>query len=430
MKPIVCLLLAFFISCQAVCLEEKQPSLTLEEAWNLVIENHEQVKSLYLNNYQAKLNIRQTLARIFPCVGASASVIFSNPSEAVDGERLIPSNFRAGSIKVNQPLIDLRFRPSYLSAKLAKDATCHQTEFELFELLYMSSEAFLAVLQSKDLLHVSEHQLALAEQQYEVTKEQYENGKVTITDLLRSEEQVNRSKRALQDVRSDALIYEENLSNLVGIDICYYQLILPESIDLFAEKNLPCLLEEAFKRRQDLKGVAASIEAMKLQIRALKRNNWPRLDLLGEYTLASPETLSYRNNSWSAALILSAPLFDGWQNCLCVKNAEAELSKQELLYSRLLKDLRVQVKSVYLALTSAEANFALLKNELSIAEENYQIFSERYKKGQTTNIDLLDALNTYIQAQANYAIAKYDLILLTIKLKKETGFFDELLSCA
>ncbi len=40
----------------------------------------------------------------------------------------------------------------------------------------------------------------------------------------------------------------------------------------------------------------------------------------------------------------------------------------------------------------------------------------------------MDALNTYIQVQANHAIARYNLILLVLKLKKETGFFDELIN--
>ncbi len=146
---------------------------------------------------------------------------------------------------------------------------------------------------------------------------------------------------------SDLLIYQEHLSNLTGIEIGCYQLTPPSYADVYIEEDLCLLVQEACERREDLKSLAFSIEAAQQQIIALKRTNWPKLDFLGEYTLATPETLAFRNNSWSAALWLNVPLFDGGINCLNVKNAKAELTKQQLLYARLIKDLRVKVKTAY-----------------------------------------------------------------------------------
>jgi outer membrane protein TolC len=428
MNRVCFFIFAFLIQVKVFALEECKPCLSLEEAWNLVLDNHEKVKSFRIESYQAGLNISQTLHKLLPCIGVSGAVTFSNPSKAVDGSRIVPAILNTVSVTVTQSLLDLRIKPCYLSAKRAKEATCHQNEFELYEILYLTSGAYLTLLQAKDLLQVSENQLALAEQHYLMTKERYEQGEVPVSDLLRSEEEVYRSKCALQAVLCDILIYEEQLSNLVGVDICGYQLAYPVCIDVGNKPNLCYLIDEAYKRRQDLKSVEASIESIEQQVRALKRTNWPKLDIQGDYTLASPETLIYRNNSVSAALWLRIPICDGGLNCLAVKNAEAELSKQQLLFSRMQKDLIVQVKTAYYALDAAEANFSLLEKSLAIAKENYSILTERYKKGQTTNIDLLQALNAYIQAEANFAIARYNLILLTIQLKKETGFFENLFS--
>ena len=424
----VIFLLACFYTTGVYGSDTYKPCLSLEEVWTLVVNNHEQVKTLCIENYQANLNIRQTLFRLMPCVGASASITYSNPTKAVDGSRIIPTSFKSGSLTLSQSLVDLRLKSCYLSAKFAKEATFHRTEFELYEILYLASEAYVAVLQSNDLLCVSENQLALVEEQYGVIRERYERGEIPITDLLRSEEEVNRARRVLNDVCSDVLIYQEQLSNLIGVEASSYQLIPPDFCVDWDSNDLCFLVQEACNRRQDLKSLSFSIEAAKQQIEALKRTNWPKLDFLGEYTLASPETLAFRNNSWSAAVWLRVPLFDGGMNGINVKNAQAELKKQQLLYERLSKDLKVKVKTAYYELTSAKANCSLLQNELALSKENYEILSERYKRGQTTNIDLMDALNTYIEVQANYAIAQYNLILLSLKLKKETGFYDELIN--
>lgn len=400
--------------------------ISLEAVWRLVMENHEDVKALYLNNYQSQLNVRETLQRFLPQVGASVSLTFSNPSKEVKGSRFVPRSFRAGSLTVNQSLLDLRVRPSYKGAKWSKEATLHQSKHEIYEILYLASEAYLTVLQSEELLNVAENQVNLAQEQYAVTRDRYESGEVPVTDLLRSEEEMNRARRTYLDVKSEVHIYKEHLSNMIGCDVCGLCLLHP-GLDYYCDKDLDFLIEEAFQRRQDLKSITSSIEAAKCLITALRRTNWPKLDFTGEYTLASPETLSYQNNSWSAALWLTMPIFDGGINSTKVKSAEAELAKQQLLYARMCKDIKLMIKSTFFELGSAEENFALLKNELTLAQESYSILLERYKKGQTSNIDLLDALNAYIQAQANLSNAQFNLILLSLKIKKETGFFEELL---
>ncbi len=71
-----------------------------------------------------------------------------------------------------------------MAAKLAKEAVCHHSEFELYEILYCASEAYITVLQSSDLLRVSENQLLLVQEQCGVIKARYEKGEVPISDLL------------------------------------------------------------------------------------------------------------------------------------------------------------------------------------------------------------------------------------------------------
>lgn len=405
-----------------------QKTLTLEEVWCLVIQNHEEVKRLELENYQAGLQVRRTIAEILPKVGASASITYSNPSKDVDGSRIVPSSFTTGSVDVSQTLIDFRFRPAFRSAKFARDATAHQTDFELYELLYLASETYLAVLQSTELLKVAEHQYGLARHQFDATQKKYEAGELPITDFLRSKEEVNRAERALRDLETEVRIFRDHLSNFAGVDTDCLTLLLP-GFDLEVEADLCCLIQEAGCRREDIQSVAASIEAGKELVRTLKRTNWPKVEFIGDYTLASPETLTYRNNSWSAAFWLTVPLFDGGVNHIVVKNAQADVEKQQLLYERMVKELSVQVKSAYYALRSARENYVLLENEMALAKQNYAILFERYAGGQTSNIDLLAALNAYVQAEVDYTNARYNLILLSIKLKKETGFFGEFLKC-
>lgn len=418
--------LFIFLSLPLVAFEKQE--LSMQQMWQMVIQNHEAIKVGELDNYQACLDVKQTVRHFFPNIAASASLTFSNPTEAVDGSRLIPTSFRAASLLVNQPLFDMRFRPALKGAKYFEQATEARTEFELYEILYMASEVYFGLLQAESLLKVSYNQLNLLENQLTVTQERYENGEIPVTDLLRSEEAVKQAQRTVNDVMSDLCIYEERLTNFLGVDSSCFTLSCEGDFPFGYCESLDGLIGEAISRRLDLKSTFAAIEAAKMRLKTEKRNNWPKLDFIGEYVLASPETLAYRNNSYSAGFLVTLPLSDSGRNCLNVKNLTAEIAKQELAASRLCKDIQVQVKGVYYELESARANFSLLEKELDIARENYQILSERYEKGLTSNIDQLNALYTYIQAEANFTSARYNLMLLQLKLKKETGLFDELVT--
>lgn len=404
--------------------------LCLEQVWEYVMEHHEEVKRLALDNKQARLNVRQTIGYMLPKVAVSGSLTYSNPSKAVDGSRIVPSALRVGNLTLAQPLWDCRFGAARKGARWAQNATEHQTEYELYELLYLASESYLAVLQSRELFIVSEQQLALANQQLETSQKLYDNGEAPLTDMLRAEEEVKRAERALFDISTDIQIYTAHLSNFIGEPVCEETVLLPPSRLLCQSESMDELVGEALANRRDLQSLASIIEASRFALKGVKRTNWPRVEFLGDYTLASPETLSMRNNDWSAAFWLSLPLYDGGINRCAVKKAAAELEKQQLLYARRLKDVEVEVKSVYYALESARANVALLEKELQLAEESYALLSERYQKGLVPSLDLMAGFAALMGAKAGYANAHYNLILLCLKLRKETGLFDQLLNGA
>lgn len=399
----------------------------MRQAWDLVMENYEEVQQLCLDEYQAELNVKRVLSLLLPRVGVEASLMYSNATKEIDGSRFIPTSLRSGTLRVEQPLLNMMLRPSYKSAQLASQAVSQQADYTLTHILFLTSETYLAILQTEALLSVSATQHSLAEQQQAKANKRYENGEAPITDLLQAEEEVNRAERIHLDIRDALRLYHEQLARLLGCETAHLQLTKPDFLQLEQEESLDTLICEGAKRRQDIQSLCSSIESTKFQIKALCRRNWPKLSFLGEYILESPETIALRNNNWSASLWLSMPLFDGGMKRIDVKDARAGLTKAELQYERMLKDLRVELTSTYLEMQAAKRNYALLQTEQNLAQQNYAIMSERYEQGLVANIDLMAAFHNYVEAQANTTTTEYKLTLLKLKLRKEAGFFDDIL---
>ncbi len=391
------------------------------------MENYEEVQQLCLDEYQAELNVKRVLSLLLPRVGVEASLMYSSATKEIDGSRFIPTSLRTGTLRVEQPLINMMLRPSYKSAQLASQSVSQQADYTLTHILFLTSETYLAILQTEALLKVSDVQHSLAEQQLVAAKKRHDNGEAPITDLLQAEEEVSRAKRIHFDIADALCLHHEQLARLLGCETAHLQLEKPNFLQLEQEESLDALICEGAKRRQDIQSLCSSIESAKFQIQALCRRNWPKLSFLGEYILESPETIALRNNNWSASVWLSMPLFDGGMKRIDVKAARAGLTKAELQYERMLKDLRVELTRIYLEMESAKRNYDLLRTEQELAQQNYAITSERYEKGLVANIDLMAAFRNYVEAQANTTTTAYKLTLLKLKLRKEAGFFDDIL---
>ena len=165
--------------------------------------------------------------------------------------------------------------------------------------------------------------------------------------------------------------------------------------DLASPLSLPALppsrelLAEAVSRRPELRSLGATSDALVSQAGAARASGWPRVDLQGELTSASPnaryipQTDSVRT-TWSVGVQISLSPNDAL-SAACVARA-IEAKQTGLLHQRraLQEGLRVEIA---LAL-EARGNAALAQvstlRGLEAAEEAYRIRKLSFGLGRTT----------------------------------------------
>ncbi|MDH5768653.1 MAG: TolC family protein, partial [Nitrospirota bacterium] len=77
--------------------------------------------------------------------------------------------------------------------------------------------------------------------------------------------------------------------------------------------------------------------------------------------------------------------------------------------SKLLDDIKLEVKKNYLDMENAGEKIQVTKEAVSQAEENLRINKIRYKEGIGTATDVLDAITLLTTAETNYYKSIYDL---------------------
>ncbi|MDR1407442.1 MAG: TolC family protein [Tannerella sp.] len=159
--------------------------------------------------------------------------------------------------------------------------------------------------------------------------------------------------------------------------------------------------------------------------RALSRNYpYLRLNAGYGYTLGwngTGTTDLQKRLGFNYGLTLGFSLFDGMNRRREQRNARLQRQNSELRIRELELSLRTDHSNLWMAYRNNLELWALEKENLTAAQENYAIAIERYKLGELSGIELREAQNSLLEAEERRSIAEYSTKLCEISLMQLSG---------
>ncbi|KUK14043.1 MAG: TolC family protein [Synergistetes bacterium] len=319
--------------------------------------------------------------------------------------------------------------PIYLGGK--KDATIRAAKEDLLtelenlrqvknEVFYSVAEAYYSLLKAKSAYSIALDSRNLLKAHLEEVKARFDVGMATRSELLRAETalaeadlEVIRAENAVRTAELD-LKFAIGLEREEKIEVREELKIAP------LDKDLQGYLEEAYSKRPELLSALHGVEALKANEKAVLADYKPQLYLSGTYQW-SGDTFPPENDSWSLSLIASFNIFDGGEKKGKLKEVRANLNKVMAAIENLKKSIALQVETAYLAVKEAEERIKVAKAYVDKALEDFKIAEEEYKAGVGTNLDVLDAQNSWRQMRSNYIQALYDANVAIAKLILAVG---------
>ena len=130
---------------------------------------------------------------------------------------------------------------------------------------------------------------------------------------------------------------------------------------------------------------------------------------------------SFTRSPWSISFGVSLPIFDGFSRASRVSSARAQEddARESLRAERLRVDANVRlgvlsVNTAWEAARIADANRGAAADQLSLAQQRYQV-------GSGTALEVADAQNAVTQAEATYVQAVYDYHFAVADLERTVG---------
>lgn len=438
MKQLVVILTSLFTWVPVLA----QRTLTLEECLRIGIENNLSLVGSRNELRKAKHLLSENRAKLLPQINAVAGFTdnFNPPVSVTDGSaygnpynvtKTLQYNASAG-LQLQMPLYN---QTVYTAIDIAR------TMNELNRLSYEKAREDL-VLQISKMYYLGQNtveQLALIQENRVrlqelrgITQAFFDNGMAMEVDVKR----VNINLENLQvqyDNAKSMLVQQLNLLKYVMDYPAEEEIALtpvnPEQVESVSLTGLRSDLYE-LQLLESQKKLAGQQKDL------IRQGYLPSLSLTGSW-MYSAYTDKARHwfhsgpsNHWypssGLGLTLRVPIFDGLDKRARIRKAQIDEENARLNYENMRKNMETQYLNATNDLMNNQRNFQKQKDNYLLAEEVYQVTTDRYREGIASMTEVLQDEMRMSEAQNNYLSAHYNYQVANLTLLKLTGQLDRL----
>jgi len=430
--------------------ENPDVSFTMQQCIEYAIANNQNVMIAELETKVSKAKVGEYLSQGLPQV--DANIAFNKNFKI--RKTFIPANTFDPSAPEDE-LLELAFGTPYdgiigltVSQMIFKgsffvglnasrtfvDLSTKELTQSVIEVVEAVSKAYYTVL-------VNEIGIGLVEANYnrldsllKETTIMYENGFVEKID-------VNRTQVEFNNISTQLVTAKRMLD--ISLALLKFQMGMPIEQEIeIAEKledmdfNIAELidLDASFQRRIEYDVLQTRTRLAEMNMKNNKVQYIPNIDLvLGWGMNAGVADL---NNLWKlneptiwpsyqvAGLAMYVPIFDGLYKSKLIQQNKLQIQQLGISKKMLENSINLEVKDKRTNLESNLDRLANQKENMLLAEEVFSFAKIKYQEGVGSNLEVIEADNSYLMAQTNYYNALYDALLTKIELEKALGILD------
>lgn len=419
-----------------------QRTLTLEECLRIGIENNLSLAGSRNELRKAKHLLSENRAKLLPQVSAVAGFNdnFNPPVSVTDGSaygnpynvtKTLQYNASAG-LQLQMPLYN---QTVYTAIDIARTMNeLNRLSYEKARedlILQISKMYYLGQNTVEQLSLIQENRVRLQELR-DITQAFFDNGMAMEVDVKR----VNINLENLQvqyDNAKSMLVQQLNLLKYVMDYPAEEEIALtPVNPEQVESVSLTGLRSDLYELQ-----LLESQEKLAGQQKDLIRQGYlPSLSLTGSW-MYSAYTDKARHwfhsgpsNHWypssGLGLTLRVPIFDGLDKRARIRKARIDEENARLNYENMRKNMETQYMNATNDLMNNQRNFQKQKDNYLLAEEVYQVTTDRYREGIASMTEVLQDEMRMSEAQNNYLSAHYNYQVANLTLLKLTGQLDRL----
>lgn len=416
--------------------QQKTQELTLKDAISYALQNKAEARKAKLSIENGEYEIAEIRARALPQITANGNLTYNpiiqlNAVNFGAGTQLLAFGQKWSStagVNLEQAIFDQAVFTGLKAARSTREFYQINAQLTEEDVIERVANNYYQVFVQRQQLAVIDSTYANTTKVRNIIQGQFDNGLARKIDLDRMNVNLSNINTQRQQLINAVQLQENALKFYMGMPINTPITLATEKLEI-APMNLDETPDTTQRTQYQL--LKKQEELLVLQRKSVVAEYYPRLSLSAGYNyigqgpdipwFGKPADGIYWSDFSAIALNLSIPIFNGFgtkarvdQANIKLKNNEEDLKDTKLSLDLAFENARTQINNSIITINNQRENVALAQEVLDNTQNNYQ-------QGLATLTDLLDAENSYIQAQNNYTSALLDYKLAEVQLRKAKG---------
>jgi len=392
--------------------------LTLQDALDRARKNSVQFQAALTNAGLARQESRQAFDALLPSVTYNNSAIYTQSAGPVATAATgVPVVFIANNAVheyISQgdvhEAIDVAAVANFRKVTAAAAVAKWQAEIASRGLVVTVTQGYYGLASAQQKVETAKRNAYEGDRFFKITQDLEQGGEVAHADVVKAELQMRERQRALQEAQLGFLNARLDFAVLIFPN---FEDNFEVADDLHAAVPLPTIAEvqeRAARDNPDLRAALATVQESNHGVFGARAGYFPSLTLdyfygIDATTFATHTVFNgqkFSNLGSSIVGTLNIPIWNWGSTQSRVKQAELRRNqaKRELSFAqrRLLAEIRLLYAEAETALNEQEG----LSRSAQLAEESLKLVTLRYRNGESTVLEVVDAQNTFALASGAY----------------------------
>jgi outer membrane protein len=295
------------------------------------------------------------------------------------------------------------------SGVFAARATMRLTEQAI---LQNGATAYMNVLRDTAVMNLRKNNIAVLEQQLKQTRDRFDVGEVTRTDVAQAEASLAQARSDLYAAQAQLKNSVANYRQLIGVEPGHLE--PGRSLEPLLPKTLNEAIAIALVEHPGVVSALHQVDAGELAVKVAESALSPTVSVNAQLSNQYDSFLGFpgsRQFSASAIGQLNVPLYQGGAEYASIRQAKEQLGQARLNADLQRDSVRASVVSSYGLLETAKASIISQQAAVKAAETALAGVREEAKVGQRTTLDVLNAQQALLNARVGLVISQRDRVV-------------------
>jgi outer membrane protein len=286
--------------------------------------------------------------------------------------------------------------------------------------LLSAATIYMDYLRDSAIVEVQRSNTRVLEQTLKQTRDRFNVGEVTRTDVAQSEAQLAAGRTQQLTAESNLTTTRSNFRRIIGNEP--ENLAAGSPVDRFLPGTLPGAVDLGLTENPNVTAAMFGIDVSYLNVKVNEGALLPTVTFQASAQQAYEQSISIPRQFVASGIAqVSIPIYQGGAEYGLIRQSKETLAQQRLALEQTRDQTRANVVTAWGQLTAGKAQVASAQSQVSASEIALNGVREEAKAGQRTTLDVLNAQQALVNARVALVTAQHDRVVASYSVLNAVG---------